>query len=145
MEASCSSHARSIWLCRNEFQFHRKKLPQETIQDLIFARVNKWGHASVLIPFSGDPLLHTNPDGMIAIFWYKNSLDFWKFRISEDEKLCLVDGICAMNQREHFSGGIGVLVKSGKRKILQSFSASIPVKETLHAILEAILDYFFYL
>ena len=66
----------TIWLCRNEFQFNRKKLPQESIQDLIFARVNKWGHASGLIPFSGDPLWHANPDGMIAIFWYKNSLDF---------------------------------------------------------------------
>ena len=132
----------TIWLCRNEFQFNRKKLSQESIQDLIFARVNKWGHTSGLIPFSGDPLWHAKSDSMIAIFWYKNSLDFWIFRISEDEKFCLVDGICTMNQRGHFSGGIGVLVKSGKRKILHSFSASILVKETLHAILEAILDFF---
>ncbi|KAL1801793.1 hypothetical protein ACET3Z_030440 [Daucus carota] len=93
----------TIWLCRNEFQFNRKKLPQESIQDLIFARVNKWGHASGLIPFSGDPLWHANPDEGTFQWRYRCISEEWKKK-DPTLVLCQYSGErdSACNSRRHF-------------------------------------------
>lgn len=51
----------TIWLCRNELLFNNNRTRTETIELLIFTRVNIWGSAAKIMDFGNDPLWRVNP------------------------------------------------------------------------------------
>lgn len=66
----------TIWLARNEAAFDKGRVIMRTLEELILARVNKWGKALMLMDFGDDPLWRVNPIGAVALHHFKVNKEF---------------------------------------------------------------------
>ena len=81
----------SIWLARNDLVFNQIRLKKETLQDLIFLRVSKWGKAIKVIFFDSLPLWRVNPVGTLHVHHYLDKSKFWLIRRENFSFTCMVD------------------------------------------------------
>lgn len=129
----------TIWLARNDFIFNKSKITKETLEFLIFTRVNKWGAASHIINFSKDALWKVNPQGSIAIHLHSLSDSFWTYKYTQFEVVCAVDGAGIYDHVGHLRGGIGGNLKINKGSLRYVFSGPCYVSSSSEAELLAIL------
>ncbi|WOH00218.1 hypothetical protein DCAR_0519576 [Daucus carota subsp. sativus] len=107
----------SIWLARNEFVFSNTRLKADTLQELIFVRIAKWGMASGVLSFAYDPTWRINPIGAISLHHHQLRHAYWASRCEVYDIICMSDAAWVNN-----CGGVGGIIKLNTGKLLYCFS-----------------------
>lgn len=132
----------SIWLARNELVFSNIRIKEACLIKLILLRIDKWGSASGLMTFGADPIWLINPQGAVALRYYKIMNSFWKFKKDQFELIAAVDGAWGLVDDFNYKGGIGgylsdkygnnILIFSGP--VFSNSAAETEVDAILHII-----------
>ena len=128
----------SIWLARNEWVFRNKKISKLCLQQIILARINKWGAVEDLIPFSKDPLWLSNPLGAIKVYFHRLNSSFWINKRNVFELICAVSGSWNLNSRNELAGGIGGKIWTKEGVTYHVFAGKRYTACNLHSEVEAI-------
>ena len=129
----------TIWLARNESIFQSSDPSKSVLLSLLLTRINKWGEASNLIPFSADPLWKSNPTGAVAIYYNKLSAEYWNYKFLSHDIVCATDGAWGACKDVHLKGAIGGRILNNEKRVLHVFSIPVKVVNDLQAKLEALL------
>lgn len=107
----------------------------ETLFELIFLRVSKWGEVSKLINFGMDPLWRVNPRGAFNLHHHLESTKYWKYKFEQYAMVAAVDGEWCLNDYRQVLSGMGgnikdrngrlLYVSSGKSKAINSKESEI--------------------
>lgn len=129
----------SIWLAHNESIFQHTITRRSVLLNLVYNRINKWGEASNLIPFTAEPLWKTNPSGAVAIYHNKLSVDFWNYKFLSHDLVYATDGAWGTCEDGYLRGAIGGRILSKDKKVLHVFSIPVKAENSLQSELEALI------
>lgn len=119
--------------------FNGTRMSSKSLANLIIARINKWGSSSKIISFGNDTLWHVNPQGAIALYFYRVNKDYWKFKSDNFDLVCAVDGAWGCNTSKVLVGAIGGKIWKGNSVILHSFSTQINAQTSKQAEVDGII------
>ena len=101
------------------------------------------GAASGMINFGADPLWRINPQGAIAVRFFKLSNSFWKYKRDNYDFVSATDGAWGALDDYSFGGSIGGILKNHDGKTIILFSGPVPsinaLDTELHSVLRIIL------
>ncbi|XP_063935611.1 uncharacterized protein LOC135147087 [Daucus carota subsp. sativus] len=129
----------TIWLARNESIFQSSVPRKSVLLNLVFTRINKWGEASKLTPFTADPLWKSNPSGAVVIYYSKLSAEYWNYKFLTHDLVCMTDGAWGACENGSLNGAIGGRILNKDKRVLHVFSIPVYVVNSLQAELEALL------